>query len=178
MSRIGQKPIAVPAGVEVKVADRTVSARGKLGELSLELPGAIKAGVEGSTVTLTRPDDTRENKSFHGLARSLVANMVEGVSTGYKRELEISGVGYRASVQGQRLEILLGFASPVVYEVPAGVTVQVENAVNIAVSGADKQKVGVTAARIRRFYPAEPYKGKGIQYKGEHIRRKVGKTVA
>jgi large subunit ribosomal protein L6 len=178
MSRIGEKPIAVPDGVEVRVSGRTVNVKGKLGELSVTLPGGIEARVEEATVVLTRPDDTRQSKSFHGLGRSLVANMVEGVANGYTRELEISGVGYRASVEGQKVEMLLGFSSPVVYEVPEGVTVKVDNQTKLTVSGADKQKVGAVAARLRGFSPAEPYKGKGVQYKGEQVRRKVGKTVA
>ena len=156
----------------------TVSVKGPLGELTADMPGNMTVGVEGAVVTVQRPDEKRESRSFHGLARSLVANMIEGVSKGFSKQLEIEGVGYRASVQGQTLEMAVGYSSPVVYAIPDGVKCEVENNTKIKVSGADKQKVGEVAARIRDFAPAEPYKGKGIKYVGERIRRKVGKTVA
>lgn len=178
MSRIGQTPVDVPGGVEVSISGRTVKAKGKLGETSLDLPEGIQAEVADKQVVLSRPDDTRESKSSHGLARSLVANMVEGVSNGYNRVLEISGVGFRAAISGRTVSLSLGFASPVDYEVPEGVNVETQDGTTLNVSGIDKQKVGDVAARLRAFFPAEPYKGKGIQYKGERVRRKVGKTVA
>ena len=178
MSRIGQAPVAVPDGVDVTVQGRTVAVKGKLGETSIELPDGITARVDDGRVVLERPDETRDSKSFHGLARSLVANMVEGVAKGYSRDLEINGVGFRAAVNGRQVSLSLGFASPLEYTVPDGVNVETKDGTTLTVSGIDKQKVGDVAARIRSFFPAEPYKGKGIQYKGERIRRKVGKTVA
>ncbi len=179
MSRIGQKPIDVAAGVEVRVDGRQAMAKGAKGELTVALPGGIDVAVDGSQVTVTRSDDSREQKSLHGLVRSLIANAIEGVSKGFEKRLEISGVGYRASVQGQTLNMSVGLSSPVIYTVKDGVSLAVNDAGTvITVSGADKQMVGEAAARIRGFRPAEPYKGKGVQYKGERIRRKVGKTVA
>lgn len=176
MSRIGENPIDVPAGVTVTVEGSQVTAKGAKGELALVLPEGISGCVEENTVVMTRSND--EQKAFHGLARSLVANMIEGVSTGFTKELEIQGVGFRAAVQGSTLSLSLGFASPVEYVIPDTVTVAVNNNTQIVVSGADKQQVGQVAARIRSFYPAEPYKGKGVRYKDEYVRRKEGKTVA
>jgi large subunit ribosomal protein L6 len=178
MSRIGENPVDIPSGVTVEVQDRTVKVKGSLGELSQDLPGQIEAEVVDGKVLVKRPDDTRVHRSYHGLIRTLIANMVEGVSKGYSKELEIQGVGFKAVVQGQKVLLSLGFASPVEYNVPDGVTVTVENNTKVVVTGIDKQKVGNSAARMRSFYPAEPYKGKGVRYKGEHVRRKVGKTVA
>jgi len=176
MSRIGEKPIDVPSGVTITVDGSHLTTKGSKGELSLDLPEGIAAAVEGNTVVMTREDESR--KAFHGLARSLVANMVEGVSNGYTKELEIQGVGFRAAVQGKTLSLSLGFASPIEYAIPDTVTIAVNNNTEVVVSGADKQQVGDVAARIRSFYPAEPYKGKGVRYKGERVRRKEGKTVA
>ncbi|MDP6490473.1 MAG: 50S ribosomal protein L6 [Kiritimatiellia bacterium] len=179
MSRIGQKPIDVAAGVEVRVDGRQAIAKGAKGELTVALPEGIDVAVEGSQVTVTRSDDGRGQKSLHGLVRSLIANAVEGVSKGFEKQLEISGVGYRASVQGQTLNMLVGLSDAVIYTAKDGVSLSVnDTGTVITVSGADKQMVGDAAARIRGFRPAEPYKGKGVQYKGERIRRKVGKTVA
>ena len=179
MSRIGKKPIDVPAGVEVRVDGARVTAKGKAGELVMGLPPGIGARVEGGKVHVTRPNDTARGKSLHGLARSLVNGMLEGVAKGYRKDLLISGVGFRAAVQGPKLSMSLGFSRPVEYIVPDGVKVAVEeNGTALAVTGPDKQKVGDVAARIRSYFPAEPYKGKGLQYKGEYVRRKVGKTVA
>jgi large subunit ribosomal protein L6 len=176
MSRIGEKPVAIPSGVTVSIDGTRVCVKGPKGELGCELPVGITARVDGDSVLVSRADDSL--KPLHGLGRSLVANMVEGVDKGYRKDLEIQGVGFRAGVQGQALSLALGFASPVEYRVPEGVTVAVNNNTEMSVSGCDKQQVGEAAARIRAFYPAEPYKGKGIRYKGEHVRRKVGKTVA
>ncbi len=177
MSRIGKKPVAIPAGVTVSVAGDRVSAKGPKGELSLRLPAGVGAVVKDGALHVTSSDDTAAGSSQHGLARSLLANMLAGVSTGYSVELELQGVGFRAAVQGNKLTLTIGYSSPVVYEAPAGVTVAAKESM-IMVSGADKQAVGDAAARIRSFYPPEPYKGKGIRYKGEHVRRKAGKTVA
>ena len=178
MSRIGKKPIDIPSGVTVSVDGQRVVVKGPLGELSLEMPGALSAKVDGAVLQIERPDDSRQSRSFHGLTRSLAANMVDGVSKGFRKELEIEGVGFKGSVQGGKMVLSLGFSSPVEYEFPKGVKVEEQGGTKITVSGPDKQKVGQAAARIRAFAPAEPYKGKGVRYKGEHVRRKVGKTVA
>ncbi len=179
MSRIGQKPIDVLAGVEVRVDGRQVIVKGAKGELTVDMADGIDVSVADNEVAVTRSSDHREQKSLHGLVRSLIANAIEGVAKGFEKQLEISGVGYRASVQGQTLNMSVGLSSPVVYTAKDGVSLSVnDNGTIITVSGADKQMVGDAAARIRRFRPAEPYKGKGVQYKGERIRRKVGKTVA
>lgn len=179
MSRIGQKPIDLAAGVDVRVNGRKVIVNGPKGELTIDLPDGIDASLEGSQVLVTRASDHREQKSLHGLLRSLIANAAEGVFKGYEKQLEINGVGFRASVQGQTLNMSVGLSSPVIYTVKDGLSLAVnDNGTVITVSGADKQMVGEAAARIRGFRPAEPYKGKGVQYKGERIRRKVGKTVA
>jgi large subunit ribosomal protein L6 len=178
MSRTGSKPIEIPSGVTVTVQGGVVAAKGSQGELTVDLKDGIEAAVEGSTLTVTRRDDSRDCKQMQGLVRSLINNMVEGVSKGFTRELEIQGVGFKAAVQGTTLSLSLGFASPKAYAIPDTVKIEVRDNVMITVSGADKQQVGEAAARIRSFYPAEPYKGKGIRYKGEQVRRKVGKTVA
>jgi large subunit ribosomal protein L6 len=176
MSRIGEKPIVVPGGVKLSVKGVLVEVTGPKGTLSLTLPKGIQAVLEGAELKVSRENDTL--KAFHGLARSLVANMIEGVNKGYTKELEIQGVGFRAALSGKKLSLSLGFASPVEYTVPDAVTVAVNNNTALVVTGADKQQVGEVAARIRSFYPAEPYKGKGVRYKGEKVRRKVGKTVS
>lgn len=179
MSRIGENPIELPAGVEVRVDGRQAIVKGAKGELQVEIPAGIDVAVEGRVITVTRTDDGRAQRSLHGLSGSLLANAIEGVSKGFEKKLEITGVGFRASVQGQTLNMSVGLSSPVVYTPREGVDLAVDNAGTvITVSGADKQAVGDAAARIRGFRPAEPYKGKGVQYKGERIRRKVGKTVA
>jgi len=176
MSRIGENPIELPAGVTVSIEGPQLTAKGSKGELSLELLEGISVTVDGSTVVVSRANDSQ--KAFHGLTRSLIANMAVGVSTGYSKELEIQGVGFRAAIQGKTLSLALGFASPILYEVPDTVNVEVNNNTAIVITGTDKQQVGNVAARIRSFYPAEPYKGKGVRYKGEKVRRKEGKTVS
>ena len=178
MSRIGQSPIDIPAGVTAKVVDKTLSVSGGRGDLSITIPDSITVEVGEGRISLTRADDSRESKSMHGLTRSLAANMVIGVSAGFTKRLEIEGVGYRAAVQGKKVVLSLGFAGPKEYVVPDSVTVTTESDTKIVVTGADKQQVGLVSARIRGYSPCEPYKGKGIRYEGERIRRKVGKTVA
>lgn len=178
MSRIGKKPVDIPSGVTVSADGPKISAKGPKGDLSLTVPGRLMARVEGGKVVIGRSDDSRESMSLHGLTRSLIANLLEGVSKGYKKELEIQGVGFKAAIQGQELTLLLGFSAPVKYTIPDGIKIAVEGGVQIVVNGADKQKVGDVTARIRSFFPAEAYKGKGIRYRGEYVRRKVGKTVA
>ncbi len=178
MSRIGKQPIAITSGVTVTVDGSTVAVKGSLGEDAFTLPESIEAKIEDGQVIVTREDDSRQSKSFHGLCRSLVANMIEGVSKGFKKELDIEGVGFRAQIQGQKVSLSLGFAYPKEYTVPDGVTVTEQSGTRLTISGYNKQMVGEAAARIRAYFPAEPYKGKGIKYVGEVIRRKVGKTVA
>ena len=177
MSRIGKEPVALPAGVSASVKDGIVTVKGKLGELSYALPAGITAEVEGASLVLKRANDAIKN--YHGLARALVHNNVVGVSEGYKKQLSIEGTGFKAALQGKTLALSLGFASPKVFAIPEGLTVTVENdGLQVTLSGIRKDLVGESAARIRSYYPAEPYKGKGIRYVGEHIRRKQGKKVA
>ncbi len=179
MSRIGKQPITIPAGVTLTVNNgNEVTVKGPKGELARTFQQGITVAVEGTEVLVTRADDSRAQKSFHGLTRTLVKNMIEGVTQGYTRELVIEGTGFKAAVQGNKAILTLGFASPKEYLIPAGCTVTVTADVNVKVEGIDKQVVGEAAARIRSYYPAEPYKGKGIRYKDEKIRRKEGKTVA
>jgi large subunit ribosomal protein L6 len=178
MSRVGQKAVEIPSGVTVKVAGVTITAKGPQGELSLNMPTGIAASVDGSKVVVSRTDDSDDSNRLHGLSRTLVMNLVQGVAKGYKKELEIQGVGFKAALQGQTLSLWLGFSAPVTYVLPAGIKITVDGGTQLGVAGADKQKVGDVAARIKSFFPAEPYKGKGIRFKGEYVRRKVGKTVA
>ena len=178
MSRIGKEPVKIPAGVTVAVEGQTVKVEGGLGELSYTMREGVSAEVKDGAVRLACADDKLLGK-FHGLARALVNNMVIGVSAGYQKQLSIEGTGFKAVLKGSELALSLGFASPKVFSVPAGLTVTVENdGLQITIKGVDKQLVGEAAARIRAYYPAEPYKGKGIKYVGEHIRRKQGKKVA
>lgn len=179
MSRIGQQPIVIPAGVDVKVEGKKVLVKGPLGQLGQEVPACIDVKVNNGKIEFVRDGDEREQKSQHGLIRTLTANMVLGVTKGYTSELEIQGVGFKASIQGQKIVISLGYSSPIEYMIPEGVKIAVDaNGVNLVVKGCDKQKVGEVAARIKSFYPVEPYKGKGIRYKNQYVRRKEGKTVA
>ena len=178
MSRIGKKPITVPAGVTVKVEDNVVSVKGPKGELQRRIHNAMKVTLDNGVITVERPDDEKENRALHGLSRTLIHNMVEGVTNGFSKTLEIQGVGYRAAKQGKNINFTLGFSHPVVMEPPAGITFDVPQPNKIVVSGSDKEKVGAVAAEIRNLRPPEPYKGKGIRYEGEHVRRKVGKAGA
>ena len=170
-------PVEVPKGVDVALKGRTFSAKGPKGELSLEIHPEIEVKVEGGTVKVHRPSDQPRHKALHGLVRSLVANMVKGVDEGFSKTLEIIGVGYRADPSGDGLRILVGYSHPIDYPAPEGVTLKCPDQTTIVVSGADKQKVGQAAAEIRSFRPPEPYKGKGIRYRGEQVRRKAGKTA-
>ena len=178
MSRIGMKPIAIPAGVKVSVSGQDVAVEGKLGKLAYTLPANIAAVVDGSEVKVSRVHDADELKAMHGLARSLVKNMVIGVSEGYKKELQIVGVGYKATLAGNKLTLNLGYSHPIVYTVPEGLKLTVTDGVKILIEGADKQMVGEAAARIRKFKKPEPYKGKGVRYSDEHVVIKPGKTNA
>ena len=177
MSRIGKLPITVPSGVDVTIDGRTVTVKGPKGTLShtVVAPITVERDDDG-TVLVKRPDEERETRAFHGLSRSLVNNIVVGVSTGYEKKLEIHGVGYRVQLKGSNLEFALGYSHPVVIEPPEGVTFAVESPTRFSVAGIDKQLVGETAANIRKLRRPDPYKGKGVRYAGEQIRRKVGKT--
>jgi len=177
MSRIGKLPITVPSGVDVQIDGRTVTFKGPKGTLSHTVIEPITVERDDSgAVVVKRPDDERRSKAMHGLSRSLVQNLVVGVTAGYEKKLEIVGVGYRVAKKGETLEFALGFSHPVVVEPPAGITFAVEAPTRFSVSGIDKQLVGETAANIRKIRKPEPYKGKGVRYAGENVRRKVGKT--
>jgi|SRR5579883_902299 len=176
MSRIGRRPIDIPGKVTIAIDGQTITVKGPKGELSRVLPAEVAIVQEGETLLVQRQDESRAARQRHGLSRTLVANMVEGVSQGFQRRLEIQGVGYRAQVQGKNLVLNVGYSKPVEVEPPDGIQVAVENNTNVVVSGIDKEIVGNTAARIRSVRPPEPYKGKGIRYAGEAVRRKVGKA--
>jgi large subunit ribosomal protein L6 len=177
MSRIGKMPVEVPKGVEVSLKDRTFSVKGPKGNLSMEIHPEIDVKIDGGKVQVLRPSDQPRHKALHGLVRSLLANMVTGVSQGFSKTLEIVGVGYRADTAGRGIKLQVGHSHPIEYPAPEGVTLECPNQTTIVVSGPDKQKVGQAAAEIRAFRPPEPYKGKGIRYQGEHVRRKAGKTA-
>jgi len=168
----------LPTGVTAQVADRAVTVKGPKGELTQPLPGTIDVAIDGNILTVTRKGDDKQSRADHGTIRSLLGNMAEGVTQGYLRELEIHGVGFKAAIAGTTLTLNVGFSHPVEYTIPAGVTVEVADNTKIKVSGIDKQLVGQVSARIRSFRPPEPYKGKGVRYKDERVRRKAGKTVA
>jgi len=177
MSRIGKQPISIPSGVEVSIDGQQVSVEGAKGTLDLKVSEPITvARNEDGAIVVTRPDDDRHNRSLHGLSRTLVSNLVTGVTQGYTIKMEIFGVGYRVQAKGSNLEFALGYSHPVLITAPEGVTFAVETPTKFSVSGIDKQKVGQIAANIRRLRKSDPYKGKGIRYEGEQIRRKVGKT--
>jgi large subunit ribosomal protein L6 len=177
MSRIGKKPIEIPDGVTVSVGPDRVTVNGPKGELSQAVSPAMKIEQANGTLTVERPTNRGEHRALHGLTRSLIANMVEGVTNGFERRLEIQGVGYRARLQGKALELALGYSHPVSIPAPEGIEFEVPQPTEVIVRGIDKQLVGEIAARIRKQRPPEPYKGKGIRYAGEHVRRKVGKRA-
>ena len=177
MSRIGKKPIELPAGVSVSIDPGRVMVNGPLGELTQQVPQRMKIEQSDGELVVTRPTERGDDRALHGLTRSLVANMVEGVTKGFERKLEIQGVGYRAALRGTSLELSVGFSHPVVIEPRQGITFEVPTPTEIVVKGIDKQQVGQAAAEVRRVRPPEPYKGKGIRYEGEYVRRKVGKRA-
>ena len=177
MSRIGKQPIPVPSGVEVKIDGSTVTVKGPKGELSQTISDVVAIEMEDGAIVVTRPDDSRTARSLHGLTRTLVANMVTGVSEGFSKNLEIVGVGYRAAMKGKDLELQLGYSHPVLVVADAGISFEVPQPTRITVSGIDKQQVGQVAADIRKWRKPEPYKGKGIRYEGEYVRRKLGKAA-
>lgn len=175
MSRIGKQPIPIPDKVKVSIKDRSITVEGPKGKLGFEIDPVITVNVDGNEIVVTRPNDSRRNRAFHGLTRALIANMVRGVSDGFEKKLEIQGVGYRAAKQGAALNFQLGYSHPILFEPPAGIELAVDRNI-VTVAGIDKQAVGQVAAQIRALRKPEPYKGKGIRYLGEHVRRKAGKT--
>jgi len=178
MSRVGSQPITIPSGVEVSISGVDITVKGSKGTLERTLPGGITARLEDSTLWVERPDESRESRSLHGLSRTLVANMVQGVSEGFRKELQILGVGYRATAKGNNaLDLALGYSHPVSIKAPEGITFEVPVQTQIIVTGIDKQLVGQVAADIRKWRKPEPYKGKGIRYLGEHVARKAGKAA-
>ena len=177
MSRIGRQPIELPAGVMVAISPGRVQVNGPLGELSQQVPARMTIEKQDETIVVTRPTDRGPDRSLHGLTRSLIANMVDGVTKGFEKILEIQGVGYRANLRGNDLELAVGFSHPVIITPREGISFEVPQPTQIIVKGIDKQMVGQTAAEIRKVRPPEPYKGKGIRYEGEHVRRKVGKRA-
>ncbi|MGO2633862.1 MAG: 50S ribosomal protein L6 [Galactobacter sp.] len=176
MSRIGRLPITIPAGVDVNIDGQTVLVKGPKGELSHEVAHPIEVAVDNGTVSVTRPNDERKSRSLHGLSRTLISNMIVGVTEGYAKKLEISGTGYRVLAKGTDLEFSLGYSHTIAVKAPEGITFTVEGANKLTVSGIDKQQVGEVAANIRKLRKPDPYKAKGIKYEGEVIRRKVGKA--
>lgn len=177
MSRIGKMPVQIPAGVKVSQDHALVKVEGPKGKLSLQVPKGVDVILGEKAVEVKRPSDGRKERSYHGLVRTLIANMVKGVSSGFEKSLEVAGVGYRAEIAGKNLKLVIGFSAPIEYTIPEGIQIKVDKQVNIVVSGIDKQLVGRVAAEIRSLKKPEPYKGKGIKYAGERIRRKVGKSV-
>jgi large subunit ribosomal protein L6 len=177
MSRIGNKPIEIPAGVSVSLSPGRVMINGPLGELTQDVPQRMKVEQGDGAIVVSRPTERGDDRALHGLTRTLVANMIEGVTKGFDKRLEIQGVGYRAALRGQSLELNVGFSHSVVVEPPAGITFEVPSPTEVIVKGIDKQQVGQTAAEVRAVRPPEPYKGKGIRYVGEYVRRKVGKRA-
>jgi large subunit ribosomal protein L6 len=177
MSRIGRKPVPVPAGVDITVEPGRVSVKGPRGQLEQVVSHDMSITQDGDTLTVTRPTDRGPHRALHGLTRTLVANMVEGVTNGFEKRLEIQGVGYRAAVRGTDLELNVGYSHSVVLKAPQGITFEVPTPTEVIVKGIDKQQVGQTAAEVRKVRPPEPYKGKGIRYEGEYVRRKVGKRA-
>ncbi len=178
MSRIGRMPIVFTKDVKVACKGSTVEVTGPKGRLTFEMPQGMSASLDDGKILVQRPDDERTSKSLHGLTRSVIANMVTGVSKGFEKKLEINGIGFRADVQGKVLKLTLGFSHPVLYPIPDGIQIDVEKQTVITVRGIDRQQVGVVASKLRSIKPPEPYKGKGIRYAGERIRKKVGKTKA
>ncbi|MBI1963816.1 MAG: 50S ribosomal protein L6 [Candidatus Rokubacteria bacterium] len=177
MSRIGRKPVSIPQGVKVQVEGNTVRAEGPKGKLAQSVPAGLSAKLEGDRVVISRASDERKVRALHGLARALVANMVTGVKDGFEKKLEIVGIGYRAQLQGRALQLALGYSHPVIFPLPEGITAEIDKQTAITLRGADKALLGETAAKLRALRKPDPYKGKGIKYADEFIRRKVGKKA-
>jgi large subunit ribosomal protein L6 len=178
MSRIGKKPVTIPKGVTIQLQDHTVAVKGPKGELRRTLHEEMQVALDKDQFTVTRPSDEQKHKALHGLTRTLVQNMVDGVSKGFSKSLEIQGVGYKAEAKPYGVNLVVGYSHPVKYEAPKGIKISVDNNTNVKVEGADKELVGQVAAELRSVRPPEPYKGKGIRYVGEQVRRKAGKTGA
>jgi len=178
VSRVGKKPIPIAKGVKIEKLNGTVKVKGPKGELAVNLKPDISVNITEQEVMLDRPSDSRQHKSMHGLYRALIANMIKGVTEGYQKKLEIIGVGYRAEMKGKKLQLQIGYSHPVLFSLPPEIAVEIPQPTQIVITGIDKQLVGQVAAKIRAMRPAEPYKGKGIKYEGEYIRRKAGKTAA
>ena len=177
MSKIGKRPVAIPSGVTAAVEGQRVKMKGPKGELSFVLTDEVGAKLDKGAITVERRGDSKRHRAIWGMSRAMIANLVTGVTKGYEKKLEITGVGYRAQAQGKNLQLALGYSHEVVYSIPDGITVVTPKPTEIVVSGTDKQKVGQVAAEIREYRPPEPYKGKGVRYAGEHVRRKVGKRA-
>jgi large subunit ribosomal protein L6 len=177
MSRIGKQPVAVPKGVDVSVKDKTVRVKGPKGDLTMNVHPTLAVKLADGNLMVERPNDTASAKSLHGLTRTLIANMVNGVTEGYRKSLEIHGVGYKAEKSGKGIKLSVGFSHTVQYDAPPGITIDTPNPTTVVITGADKQMVGQVASEIRSVQPPEPYKGKGIRYSGEQVRRKAGKTA-
>ena len=177
MSRIGRKPVPIPQGVKVEVTDGTVRAEGPKGKLTQPIPAPLSAKIEGNVLLIARPDDDRHVRALHGLTRALMANMVSGVKDGFERKLEIVGIGYRAQMQGKAIQLALGYSHPVIFPLPDGITAEIDKQTAITLRGADKALLGETAAKLRALRKPDPYKGKGIRYSDEYVRRKVGKKA-
>jgi large subunit ribosomal protein L6 len=178
VSRIGRKPITIPQGVKVQKSDRQIKVAGPKGELHARVHPDVTVEIKDSTITVQRPSDVKQHRALHGLWRALIQNMLNGVTTGYTRKLELVGVGYRAEMKGKRLQLALGFSHPILFAPPDGIKIETPSPTNVTISGIDKQLVGQVAAKIRSFRPPEPYKGKGIRYEREYVRRKAGKAAA
>lgn len=177
MSRIGKQPIPIPQGVKVQVTDGRIAAEGPKGKLTQLVPPELAAAVDNGRLVITRTSDERHIRAIHGLTRAIAANMVHGVKTGFERKLEIVGIGYRAQMQGKNIQLALGYSHPVIFPLPEGITAEIDKQVSITLKGADKALLGETAARLRALRKPDPYKGKGVKYADEHIRRKVGKKA-
>ena len=178
MSRVGKQPIIIPSGTEAQLNGQQLSVKGPKGRLKMTVPGTFQAVLKDKTITISPKSEGDEIGALHGLYRSMIANMIKGVTVGYVKELEIQGVGFKAAVQGKKVIFNLGYSRPIEMNIPAGIEFKITENVNLIISGPDKQQLGNFAAHVKDLFPAEPYKGKGIRFKGEYIRRKVGKTVA
>lgn len=178
MSRIGKRPVAVGKGIKIEKKGEMIKVSGPKGELSASVPSSISVEIKENEVVLTRSSDIKEQKALHGTWRALMNNMVKGVSEGFHKKLEIVGVGYKAEMKGKKLQLVLGYSHPILFEPPAGIKLEVPQPTSMVISGIDKQLVGQVAAKLRSFRPPEPYKGKGVKYEGEYIRRKAGKAAA
>ncbi len=178
MSRVGKKPVPISKGVTIEKSNGTVKVKGPKGELSVDVNPNLTVSINDQEVVVERPSDSREHRSLHGLYRALIANMIQGVTNGYQKKLEIIGVGYRAEMKGKKLQLQLGYSHPILFSLPPEITIEIPQPTQIVINGIDKQLVGQVAAKIRSMRPVEPYKGKGIKYEGEYVRRKAGKTAA